>query len=61
MKVQTIVNKWSVEQQGNGVAIRQMDYSPLSVSVRTNMRGELVIEVLKDGVTSPVFYASVEE
>lgn len=61
MKVQTIVNKWSVEQQGNGVAIRQMDYSPLSVSVRTNMRGELVIEVLKDGVTAPVFYASVEE
>ncbi len=61
MKVQAIVNKWSVVQQGNGVAIRKMDDSPLSVTVRTDPSGVLVIEVDKDGVTVPVFYASVEE
>jgi hypothetical protein len=62
MKVQTIINGWSVIQTGAGVACKYMHYdhgSEYEVCL-SFADGEVRIEVHQDGVDAPVAVINLE-
>jgi len=61
MKVQTIINGWSVLQTGVGVACKYVHYcSEYEVGLRF-VDGVVTINVYRDGVDEPIAVLNLEE